>query len=121
MQFITLVQIRPGRGGKPGWRVAAQANEWQHLKSQIQLIGGRISQIWNVMGNDYDLMFLGEAEDPKTLHRIDVVCKGEGYASKTHPAIAAEEYAKLVEETADVLNYGRKRREQRGERDEARA
>ena len=118
MQFITLIQIRP-RGGKTGSRIAAHATQWQHLKNQIRLVGGRVSQIWNVLGNDYDLVFMGEADDPKTLHRIDVLCKGEGYASKTHPAMAAEEYARLVKETADVLNYGRKRADRRGERDEA--
>src|SRR5260370_27994793 len=78
MQFITLVQIRAG--GEPaetGSRVAARAAQWEHLKHQIQLVGGRVDQIWNVLGNDYDLMFLGEAEDPKTLHRIDAVCKAE--------------------------------------------
>lgn len=119
VQFVTLVQTRPGGvGGEPGSHGAAHAAEWQHLKNQIQLVGGRVSQIWNILGNDYDLMFVGEAEDPKTLHRVDVVCKGEGYASKTHPAIEAEEYARLVEDTATVLTYGRNR-QPRTERDEA--
>ena len=106
MQFVTLVQIRPG-GTSPetGSRVAARADQWQHLRSQIQLVGGRVNQIWNVLGNDYDLMLLGEADDPRTLHRIDAVCRADGYASRTHPAIEAEEYAKLVEDTADVLSY----------------
>lgn len=120
MQFITLVQIRAG--GEPaetGSRVAARAAQWEYLKRQIQLVGGQVDQIWNVLGNDYDLMFLGQAEDPKTLHRIDAVCKAEGYASKTHPAIEAEEYARLVEDTADVLSYGRNRRDKSRERDEA--
>ena len=44
------------------------------------------------------------------MHRIDAVCKGEGYLAKTHPAIEAAEYAKLVEETAEVLSYGRQPR-----------
>jgi len=87
VQFVTLVQIRPGGTGKSGSRVAAHAAQWQHLKNQIQLVGGRVNQIWNVLGNDYDLLFVGEADDPKTLHRIDAVCKGQGYAAKTHPAI----------------------------------
>ena len=119
MQFITLVQTRPGAAGQTGSRAAAHVSQWQHLKNQIQLVGGRVSQTWNVLGNDYDLVFLGEADDPRTLHRIDAICKGEGYASKTHPAMAAEEYARLVEETADVLDYGRKGPDRRGERDEA--
>ena len=110
MQFITLVQTRTKQGaGPPGSRVAAHAAQWQHLKNQIHLVGGRVTQIWNVLGNDYDLVFVGEADDPKTLHRIDAVCKGEGYFAKTHPAIEAAEYARLVEETAEVLNYGRQR------------
>jgi uncharacterized protein with GYD domain len=120
MQFITLVQIRPGgNSAETGSRVAARAAQWEHLKHQIHLVGGRVDQIWNVLGNDYDLLFLGQVEDPKTLHRIDAVCKAEGYASKTHPAVEAAEYAKLVEDTADVLSYGRNRRDKNTERDEA--
>lgn len=121
MQFITLVQIRPGdESAETGSRVAAPAARWEHLKHQIQLVGGRVDQIWNVIGNDYDLMFLGQAGDPKTLHRIDALCEAEGYASKTHPAIEAAEYAKLVEDTADVLSYGgRQRQRQDVERGEA--
>jgi uncharacterized protein with GYD domain len=121
MQFITLVQIRPGdESAETGSRVAAPAARWEHLKLQIQLVGGRVDQIWNVIGNDYDLMFLGQAGDPKTLHRIDALCEAEGYASKTHPAIEAAEYAKLVEDTADVLSYGgRQRQRQDVERGEA--
>ena len=107
MHFVTLVRIRPG-GASPetGVRVAARADQWRHLKSQIQLVGGRVNQIWNVLGSDYDLMLLGEADDPKTLHRIDAVCKADGYPSRTHLAMEAEEYAQLVEDTTDVLSYG---------------
>jgi uncharacterized protein with GYD domain len=113
MQFVTLVQTRPGGvAGETGTHVAAHAAEWQHLKNQIQLVGGRVSQIWNILGNDYDLMFVGEADDPRTLHRIDAVCKGEGYQAKTHPAIDAAEYAQLVEDTANLLSYGSSRRGQ---------
>jgi uncharacterized protein with GYD domain len=120
MQFITLVQIRAaGESDEAGSRVAARAAQWEHLKHQIHLVGGRVDQIWNVLGNDYDLLFVGEADDPKTLHRIDAICKAEGYSSKTHPAIEAAEYAKLVEDTADVLSYGRNRRAPSSERDEA--
>jgi hypothetical protein len=39
--------------------------------------------------------------------------------SKTHPAIEAAEYAQLVQDTADVLNYGGARRASATERDEA--
>ena len=120
MQFITLVQIRSGgASAETGSRVAAHAEQWEHLKHQIHLVGGRVDQTWNVLGNDYDLVFIGQAEDPKTLHRIDAVCKAQGYVSKTHPAIEAAEYAQLVEDTADVLSYGRNRPDQKTERDEA--
>jgi uncharacterized protein with GYD domain len=120
MQFITLVQIRPGGiSAETGSRLAARASQWDHLKHQIQLVGGRVDQIWNVLGNDYDVMFVGQADDPKTLHRIDAVCKAEGYPSKTHPAIPAAEYAQLVEDTADVLKHGLPRRAPGNERDEA--
>ena len=70
-----------------------------------------------MLGNDYDLLFMDEADDPKTLHRIDALCKGQGYAAKTHPAIEAEEYARLVEDTANVLDYGRQRRKMGVERE----
>ena len=120
MQFITLVQLRPtGASTQTGSRVAARAAQWQHLQHQIQMVGGRVDQIWNVLGNDYDLMFVGEADDPKTLHRIDAVCKAEGLMSKTHPAIEAAEYAQLVQDTADVLKHGGARRGPSRERDEA--
>ena len=120
MQFITLVQLRPtGASTQTGSRVAARAAQWQHLQHQIQMVGGRVDQIWNVLGNDYDLMFVGEADDPKTLHRIDAVCKAEGLMSKTHPAIEAAEYAQLVQDTADVLKHGGARRGPGRERDEA--
>jgi uncharacterized protein with GYD domain len=120
MQFITLVQTRPGgASATPGSRVAAHAAQWEHLQHQIRLVGGKVKKTWNILGNDYDLMFLGEADDPKTLHRIDAVCRAAGYSSKTHPAIEAEEYARLVEDTADVLSYGRHRGDKSSERDEA--
>jgi len=120
VQFITLVQIRPGgASAETGSRVAAHAAQWEHLQHKIQLVGGRVNQTWNILGNDYDLMFLGDADDPRTLHRIDAVCKSEGYPSRTHPAIEAAEYAQLVEDTADILSYGASRRAQPTERDEA--
>ena len=120
MQFITLVQLRPaGASTETGSRVAARATQWRHLQHQIQLVGGRVNQIWNVLGNDYDLMFVCEADDPKTLHRIDAVCKAEGLMSKTHPAIEAAEYAQLVQDTADVLKHGGARRGPGRERNEA--
>ena len=118
VQFITLVQIRPGgASAETGSRVAAHAAQWEHLQHKIQLVGGRVNQTWNILGNDYDLMFVGEAEDPKTLHRIDAVCKGEGYLARTHPAIEAAEYAQLVVDTAEVLDYGRSRRAAPDERE----
>ncbi|HKV32657.1 MAG TPA: GYD domain-containing protein [Candidatus Dormibacteraeota bacterium] len=120
MQFITMVRIRPGGAdAEIGSRVAAHAAQWEHLQRQIHLVGGRINQTWTVLGNDYDLMFLGEADDHRTLHRIDAVCEAEGYASKTHPAIEAAEYARLVKGTADVLSYGGNRRDGKTEWDEA--
>ena len=53
------------------------------------------------------------------LEQLDAICKAEGYASKTHPAIEAAEYAQLVEDTADVLRTGGARRGSGTERDEA--
>jgi hypothetical protein len=46
MQFITLVQIRAGgESAEAGSRVAARAAQWEHLKHQIHLVGGRVDQI----------------------------------------------------------------------------
>ena len=105
MEFVTLVQIRPRANGGPAARQPdTQAIEWQQLKKQITLVGGKVMQIFNVLGNEYDLLILGEAKDPRTLHRIDAICKREGYPAKTHPAIPAAEYTQLVEETNAILN-----------------
>jgi hypothetical protein len=58
----------------------------------------------NVLGNDYDVLLVGDTTSPKTLHQIDATCKAQGYEAKTHPAIDAEEYAALAEATVHVLN-----------------
>ena len=105
MEFVTLVQIRPrANGGAASRQPDTQAIEWQQWKKQITLVGGNVIQIFNVLGNEYDLLILGEAKDPRTLHRIDAICKREGYPAKTHPAIPAAEYTQLVEETNAILN-----------------
>ena len=72
----------------------------------MQLVGGKIQMMLNVLGNDYDLLIIGEAEDPKVLQRIDALCKREGFVAKTHPAVGAEEYARLVHEIADIVYRG---------------
>lgn len=33
------------------------------VQNQIELVGGRVSQIWNVLGHDYDLLFMGEERE----------------------------------------------------------
>ena len=108
MQFVTLVRLRPGPTGilpterEPG----IYETEWSRLSRQIQLVGGKILTMLNVLGNDYDLLIIGEAKDPKALHRIDALCKREGFVAKTHPAVGAEEYARLVHEIADIVQRG---------------
>ena len=108
MQFVTLVRLRPGPTGilpterEPG----IYETEWSRLSRQIQLVGGDILTMLNVLGNDYDLLIIGEAKDPKALHRIDALCKREGFVAKTHPAVGAEEYARLVHEIADIVQRG---------------
>lgn len=72
-----------------------------------------MTQIFNVLGNEYDLLILGEAQDPRTPHRIDAICEREGYPAKTHPAIPAAEYTRLVEETNAILNNRLPRRPER--------
>jgi len=108
MQFVTLVRLRPSPIGilpterEPG----IYEMEWSRLSKQMQLVGGKIQTMLNVLGNDYDLLIIGEAEDPKTLQRIDALCKREGFVAKTHPAVGAEEYARLVHEIAEIVHRG---------------
>lgn len=108
MQFVTLVRLRPSPIGilpterEPG----IYETEWSRLSKQMQLVGGKIQTMLNVLGNDYDLLIIGEAEDPKTLQRIDALCKREGFVAKTHPAVDAEEYARLVHEIAEIVHRG---------------
>jgi uncharacterized protein with GYD domain len=108
MQFVTLVRLRPSPTGilpierEPG----IYETEWSRLSKQMQLVGGKIQTMLNMLGNDYDLLIIGEAEDPKVLARIDALCKREGFVAKTHPAVGAEEYAKLVHEIADIVHRG---------------
>jgi len=108
MQFVTLVRLRPSPIGilpterEPG----IYEMEWSKLSKQMQLVGGKIQMMLNVLGNDYDLLIIGEAEDPKVLPRIDALCKREGFVAKTHPAVDAEEYARLVHEIADIVHRG---------------
>jgi uncharacterized protein with GYD domain len=77
--------------------------EWENLTSGIERLGGRVSEVFNVLGNEYDLLVIGEAEDPRTLHRIDALCKTMGYVARTHPAVEASEYAHLVRETTEIV------------------
>ena len=108
MQFVTLVRLRPSPIGilpterEPG----IYEMEWSKLSKQMHLVGGKIQMMLNVLGNDYDLLIIGEAEDPKTLQRIDALCKREGFVAKTHPAVGAEEYARLVHEIAEIVHRG---------------
>ena len=108
MQFVTLVRLRPSPiGSLPVEREPGiYEMEWSRLSKQIQLVGGKIKTMLNVLGNDYDLLIVGDAEDPKALSRIDALCKREGFVAKTHPAVPAEEYARLVHEIADIVHRG---------------
>jgi len=108
MQFVTLVRLRPSPIGiLPTERAPGIYElEWTKLSKQMHLVGGKIQMMLNVLGNDYDLLIIGEAEDPKTLQRIDALCKREGFVAKTHPAVDAEEYARLVHEIADIVHRG---------------
>ena len=103
--FITLVQLRPGSrgvGGEP--RAGLYETEWENLTRGIERLGGHVVQVFNVLGNEYDLLVIGEAEDPRTLHRIDALCKTLGFVARTHPAVEASEYATLVRETAEIVH-----------------
>jgi len=102
--FITLVQLRPGsrgNGGEP--QAGLYETEWETLTKGIERLGGHVSEVFNVLGNEYDLLVIGEAEDPRTLHRIDALCKTMGYVARTHPAVEASEYAHLVRETSEIV------------------
>ena len=106
MQFVTMVRLRPDATGvlpierEPG----IYELEWSRLSKQMQLVGARIETMLNVLGSDYDLLIIGDTEDPKALQRIDALCKHEGFVARTHPAVGAEEYARLVHEIAAIVN-----------------
>lgn len=103
MEFVTMIKIRPGSGGRSstgGFDVSA----WQRLKDAIERIGGNVTVVKNVLGNDYDVLMIGDTTSAKTLHQIDATCKAQGYEAKTHPAIDADEYSALAEATIHVLN-----------------
>ena len=121
MTFVTLVRLRPEFAATlPIQREAGLYEmEWSRLSKQIQLVGGKIQMMLNVLGNDYDLLIVGQADDPKALHRIDALCKREGFVAKTHPAVPAEEYARLVHEIAAVIHPGERSREATEEEREA--
>ena len=102
--FVTLVQLRPGSqgiGAEP--RAGLYETEWENLTMGIERLGGRVSKVFNILGNEYDLLVIGEAEDPRTLHRIDALCKTLGFVAQTHPAVEASEYANLVRETSEIV------------------
>jgi uncharacterized protein with GYD domain len=106
MQFVTMVRLRPGlTGNLPAEREPGLYElEWSRLSKQMQLVGAKIQTMLNVLGNDYDLLIIGETEDPKALQRIDALCKHEGFVAKTHPAVGAEEYARLVHEISAIIH-----------------
>jgi uncharacterized protein with GYD domain len=103
MEFITMVKIRPGSGRNKSDTGGLNLSAWQELKDAIERIGGRVHVVKNVLGNDYDVLLIGDTESPKTLHQIDATCKAQGYEAKTHPAIDADEYSALAEATVQVL------------------
>jgi len=102
--FITLVQLRPGSRGRGGEQQAGlYETEWENLTKGVERLGGHVGTVFNVLGNEYDLLIIGEAEDPRTLHRIDALCKTLGFVARTHPAVEASEYSQLVRETAEIV------------------
>jgi uncharacterized protein with GYD domain len=103
MEFVTMVRIRPGSGRNKSDTGGLNLSAWQELKDAIERIGGRVHIVKNVLGNDYDVLLIGDTASPKTLHQIDATCKAQGYEAKTHPAIDADEYAALAEATVQVL------------------
>lgn len=103
-EFVTLVKIRPGAGQFRSKTGGFDPRAWQTLKDAFERIGAHVSVVKNVLGNDYDVLILGEAGSPKTLHQIDATCKAHGYEASTHPAIDAIEYAELAEATEHMLD-----------------
>ena len=104
MEFVTMVKVRPGSGRNKSDTGGLNLSAWQELKDAIERIGGHVYLVKNVLGNDYDVLLVGDTTSPKTLHQIDATCKAQGYEAKTHPAIDAEEYSALAEATVHVLD-----------------
>ena len=107
MEFVTMVKIRPGSGRPKSDTGGFDMSAWHELKDAIERIGGHVYLVKNVLGNDYDVLMIGDTTSAKTLHQIDATCKAQGYEAKTHPAIDAEEYSALAEATLHVLDLHR--------------
>jgi uncharacterized protein with GYD domain len=104
-----MVKIRPGSGEFKSETGGFEHRAWQSLRDAFERIGAHVTLVKNVLGNDYDVLILGEANNPKTLHQIDATCKTHGYEAKTHPAIDADEYSELAEATENILNFRTRR------------
>jgi uncharacterized protein with GYD domain len=103
--FITLVQLRPGSRGRGGEQEAGlYETEWENLTNGVERLGAHVTTVFSVLGNEFDLLIIGEAADPRTLHRIDALCKTLGFVARTHPAVEASEYAALVRETNEIVH-----------------
>lgn len=104
IEFVTMVKMRPGAGAQTSDTGGYDAAAWHELKRAIERIGGHIYMVKNVLGNDYDVLMLGDTTSAKTLHQIDATCKTLGYEAKTHPAIEATEYTALAIASAQVVH-----------------
>ena len=106
--FLTMVKIWPGAGVQKSETGGFEADSWQELKRAIERVGGHIYMVKNLLGNDYDVLMLGDTTNPRALHQINATCKALGYEAKTHPAIDAEEYSAVALASAKVVHLTRR-------------
>jgi mRNA-degrading endonuclease HigB of HigAB toxin-antitoxin module len=115
IQFISMIRLRPGAPStaqeQGGQSMTVNPSSYIHVEEVLETLGADLKTlnngeraIFNVLGNDYDVVVMGEVQSHQTLAKIDAVLKLQGYIAKTHPIIQSDEYRKLAEETASLFS-----------------
>lgn len=109
-----MIRLRPGASSTAqehgGQSVTVDPASYLYVEEALETLGARLKimnrdepAIFNVLGNDYDVVIMGEVDNYQTLAKIDAVLKLRGYIAKTHPIVQSEEYRRLAEETASLF------------------
>jgi hypothetical protein len=77
------------------------------LRSALGRVGAQVSDIWNVTGDDFDMLILGTADSSDTLLKIAAICKGQGYQTKVHLAVPNTQYLEIFDTVRQVFETSR--------------